>query len=114
MQNATCQDRNAQSVSFMTFDHDQDQDPATVAYTRELFACFSSQEDHELVAFMKSEARSYLGVIHDDLSADNEVKTARSRRQWLLHLLSVAEYSLQLLRLFMARVIVESRSTATA
>lgn len=113
MENVDCQGQNAKR--FMTFEQDQDKDPAIVTYTRELFARYvGTDADKCLVQHMRTQARRYLHQINDGGLTYSQLQQARSRRQWLLHLLSVAEYSLQLLRPFMARVIVESRSTATA
>jgi len=106
MQHVTCQDQNAPSGRFMIFEHDQDKDPAIIAYTRKLLDRYSGQEaDKFLRMYMRSQARHFQHLINGSNTSHHIRQIARSRRQWLLHLLSVAEHSLQNLRPFMSRVV---------
>lgn len=102
-------------MAHMTFEHDQHKNPEIVAYTRELFARFGgSDADRVLVQYMRAQARRFQYMSKGCNISHHQLQIVRSRRQWLLHLLSVADRSLSHLRPFMARVIVESHDTATA
>ena len=110
MQSTTCQGQNV-----MFFEHDQEKDPEIIAYTSELFSMFRGfHADELLVDFMRLHAASLQRLINDSLLLDEDSGFFRSRRQWLLRLLSVADRSISHLRPFMARVIVEGHSTDVA
>jgi hypothetical protein len=100
----------------MTFEHDQDKDPAIIAYTRDLFARYSGLDaDKRLYQYIRTRARHLLYVINADKLSFHELQTCRSRRQWLLRLQSLGEgRGSAVMVAFMARVIVEAHSTATA
>jgi len=111
MENVASQDQNATLGRFMTFAHDQEQDPAIVAYTRELFARYTGPlADKALVQYMRAQARRFQYMSKGSNISYHQLQIVRSRRQWLLRLLSVSDRSLSHLRPFMARVIVEAHS----
>ena len=116
MQNVTCQDQNAVQGRFMTFAHDQHKDPAIISYTRELFARYSGLDaDKRLYQYIRTRARHLLYVINADKLSYHQLQTCRSRRQWLLQLQSLGKgRGSAVMVAFMARVIVEAHSTATA
>lgn len=106
---------NVTADLFMTFEHDQDKNPAIIAYTRELFARYEGTEaDKCLVQYMRAQARRYQHLISGPNTSHHMRQIARSRRQWLLHLLSVADRSVLHLRPFIARVIVEGQAVGAA
>lgn len=104
------------SGRFMTFEHDQDKDPAIIAYTRELFARFFGLDaDKRLYQYIRTRARHLLYATKSDKLSYHQLQLVRSRRQWLLHLQSIGEgRGPAVMVAFMARVIVEAHSTATA
>ena len=95
----------SQAQNFMTFEHDQHLDPEIIAFTRALFALYAGPDaDERLCRFMRSEARICQNLIHNPDISEHQRKLFRSRRQWMLHLLSIADLSRSHLRLFMADV----------
>lgn len=116
MENVASQDQNAASGRFMTFEQDQDKDPAIIAYTRELFARYSGMDaDKRLYQYIRTRARHLLYAINDAKLSYHELQICRSRRQWLLQLQFLGQdRGPAVMVAFMARVIVEAHSTATA
>ncbi len=91
----------------MTFEQDQDKDPAIIAYTLDLLARYSGLDaDKRLYQYIRTRARHLLYAINSHKLSYHDLQTCRSRRQWLLQLHSLGEGRGPAVMLaFMARVV---------